>query len=72
MRDAQRTGVRHWFVIPCLVLTFLLLPRELAWGRLLLSLVLVLLVSAGLGRAFSVESVRTACPADRQRHTGCR
>ena len=29
VRDAQRTGVRHWFVIPCLVLTFLLGPAGL-------------------------------------------
>jgi len=29
VRDAQRVGVRHWFVIPCLALTFLLGPAGL-------------------------------------------
>jgi hypothetical protein len=26
VRDAQRSGIRHWFVLPCLVLTLMLGP----------------------------------------------
>ena len=29
VRDAQANGIRHWFVIPCLALTFLLGPLGL-------------------------------------------
>lgn len=29
VRDSQRVGVRHWFVIPCLVMTLLLGPAGL-------------------------------------------
>ena len=29
VRDAQRVGVRHWFVIPCLALTLMLGPAGL-------------------------------------------
>ena len=29
VRDAQAHGIRHWFVIPCLILTFLLGPTGL-------------------------------------------
>jgi hypothetical protein len=29
VRDAQRMGIRHWYVIPCLVLTFLFGPTGL-------------------------------------------
>ena len=29
VRDARRLGIRHWFVIPCLILTFLFGPTGL-------------------------------------------
>jgi len=29
VRDAQRLGVRHWFVVPCLILTLMLGPAGL-------------------------------------------
>lgn len=45
VRDAQRLGIRHWIVVPCLVLTFLFGPVGLA---------LYLLVRAGMRREIGV------------------
>ena len=44
-RDAQRLGISHWFVIPCLLLTFLFGPIGLGC---------YLILRAGLRRRFGV------------------
>ncbi len=48
VRDAQRLGISHWLVIPCLLLTFLFGPIGLA---------LYLLLRLGLRRKVSAEEV---------------
>ena len=58
VRDAQRVGVRHWFVIPCLILILMLGPAGL------LSYFVVRWVSTGqvLVGTDAVAETRSAAP----------
>ncbi len=47
VRDANRLGIRHWLVVPCLVLTFLFGPA---------GLLLYLAIRAGSKRRISIET----------------
>ncbi|MEX0676646.1 MAG: ABA4-like family protein [Pirellulales bacterium] len=51
VRDAQRVGVRHWFVLPCLFLTLMMGP---------VGLLAYLVLRGGIARRFSIPGV----PAD--------
>jgi hypothetical protein len=52
-----------------LALTFLLFPAELGWGRLVLSVLLVLVGAAGIGRAHAAPPEPVACAVDGDRPT---
>jgi len=51
VRDARRIGLRHWFVLPCLVLTFMMGPT---------GLLLYLILRGAIARRFQIP----ASPAD--------
>ena len=51
VRDAQRVGLRHWFVLPCLALTFMMGP---------VGLLLYLVLRGAIARRFSIPGIAAA------------
>ena len=48
VRDAERVGLRHWFVLPCLALTFMMGP---------VGLLLYLVLRGAIARRFSIPGI---------------